>query len=254
MSKVLLITLCLASGNYGRRVQNALGSEPHARDISDESSESLATLLLHMQPSLNAGFRAARPAASNVRTPIMRSTYDVASDCLDEGCPTDAVENLLAQLKKERQTSPEVVFIMKQLESLKQMEKPNKNEMESLVGNLLGTFSATDGSPLGFSGEATKAEWASKYFNTIPKTTVDLAEDCLEKGCPVDLTSELLEKLKAEENPGEEAAKAIKQLEELLAMEEPNKNEVDDLVQELLRAFSASDVSDGTNPLGYSGD
>jgi hypothetical protein len=155
-----------------------------------------------------------------------------ASDCIESGCATEDVSNLVEHLKAVEDPSPEVAQAIKDLEGLMKAAEPNKNALGDLIEGLFGTFKAVDAR-----GSPTKA-------------TLDLAKDCLEEGCPIDMTTGLLEALKGAANPSPDVVKTIGMLEEVLAGPAPNKNLVNLIIKDLLVAAGGV-TTPGEPSLGF---
>jgi len=184
-----------------------------------------------------------RPMSPIVRTraPTM-SALDLADECLKDGCAVDSVRNLISHLKAIKEPTAEVKNALEELEVLTRDDKPDKNALESLVGDLFHAFSGFphESKPTGYS-QSPKAQGGVMWAPA--RATVDLANNCLEEGCPVGIVGDLLEQLKAEENPTAEVLKAIAALENELApsASPPNKNELDNIVGNLVSYFSGVD-------------
>jgi hypothetical protein len=156
-----------------------------------------------------------------------------AADCMDSGCATEDVTNLVEHLKAVKDPSAEVVEAIKDLEALVSAEEPNKNALGDLIEGLFGTFKAVDAR------------------GTPTKETLSFAKSCLEEGCPIDTTAELVAQLKVAVNPSPDVLKTIEMLEEVLASDKPNKNLLNLVIGDLVKA--AALVADNSDPsLGYS--
>jgi hypothetical protein len=131
MSKEVLVYLYLICGCHA-------GSDP---------SKNLATYLLASKPSLiNRRSIPAMPARQ-VRTPsmnVMAIYMDLAETCLEDGCPTEGVSNLVAQLKAVENPTAEAVTAIRDLEELLVEDKPDKNAMASVLEVMLQSFAVID--------------------------------------------------------------------------------------------------------------
>ncbi|KAL1520881.1 hypothetical protein AB1Y20_022442 [Prymnesium parvum] len=92
-------------------------------------------------------------------SPVLMAVEDVATNCLEEGCPIDLVEELIAELKQEGGAQQE--SLVKQLTALLKNPEKNKNEIEKMVGAAARTFSRVEGykfpgEPLGYSLKPTQ--------------------------------------------------------------------------------------------------
>jgi len=225
MSAMDLTSACLKEGcpvDLVTDLLEHLKAEPNPSPEVKKSMAELEKLLASNAPDKNDLEKVVTDMFTDmnkmfrVRAPTM-SAMDLASDCLKQGCPVDSVSNLLEHLKAVKNPSAEVVKSMEELEKLLAASKPDKNELERVVGDMLASFSA----------------------EAPPMSAMDLASDCLKKGCPVDSVSNLLEHLKAVPNPSAEVLKSMKALEELLASSKPDKNELEKVVGDMLASFSA---------------
>jgi len=221
MSAMDLTSNCLKEGCPVDLVSNLLEhlkAEPNPSAEVLKSMNELEDLLASSSPNKNDLERVVTDMNRmfSIRAPTM-SAMDLASDCLKQGCPVDSVSNLLEHLKAVPNPSAEVVKSMEELEELLAASKPDKNELERVVRDMLGSFSA----------------------EAPPMSAMDLASDCLKEGCPVDLVANLLEHLKAVPSPSAEVATSIDELEKLLARTSPDKNALERVVGSLLSIFSA---------------
>jgi len=249
MKEALIVVVCLLCSTNGSRVQSSGRKEPLVEEMTgSDTLKSIAAFLLASNPGLttpksNQGVRAMRPMSPIVRTraPTM-SALDLANECLKDGCAVDSVRNLISHLKAIKEPTAEVKNALEELEALTRDDKPDKNALESLVGDLFHAFSGFphESKPTGYS-QSPKAQGGVMWAPA--RATVDLAANCLEEGCSVGIVGDLLEQLKSEENPTAEVLKAIAALENELApsASPPNKNELDNIVGNLVSYFSGVD-------------
>jgi hypothetical protein len=249
MKEALIVVVCLLCSTNASRVQSSGRKQPLVEEMTgSDTLKSIAAFLLASNPGLitpksNQGVRAMRPMSPIVRTraPTM-SAMDLASECLKDGCSVDSVANLISHLKAIKEPTAEVKNALNELDKLSRYDKPDKNAMETLVGDLFSAFS-------GFSHESKPASYSQSPKATggvmwaPARATIDLAGNCLEEGCPVGIVGDLLEQLKAEKNPTAEVLKTIAALEKELAPSSspPNKNELDNIVGNLVTYFSGVD-------------
>jgi hypothetical protein len=78
--------------------------------------------------------------AYDVFNPKPASSMAVALNCLEAGCSTETVEELIASLKAEKNPDSEVATTIKQLELLLATPTPNKNAIEELVAKVSQGF------------------------------------------------------------------------------------------------------------------
>ena len=82
----------------------------------------------------------------------------------------------------------------------------------------------------------------------------EVAESCLEEGCPLETVEELILKLKAEKNPSAAMVSAINSLQSLVASPDANKNEIEKIVASAARSSSVVDgFTFPGEPTGYTG-
>jgi len=89
-----------------------------------------------------------RPRVAVAR--VSMAIEDVAASCIEEGCPLDLVEDLIAELKAE--DNKEASALVKQLTALIQNPEANRSEIEKFVLAAGRTFSTVEG--FKFPGEA----------------------------------------------------------------------------------------------------
>jgi hypothetical protein len=77
---------------------------------------------------------------------------ETAFFCLEEGCPVDTVEDLLAELKLEKDPSAEMMKTINALEALLADPNASKTDMEKWVAAAARSFSVVEG--FNFPGEA----------------------------------------------------------------------------------------------------
>jgi hypothetical protein len=216
------------------------GEEPLGYSGKKRGAKALATHLFANIPNVIS--KVATPATSVRRARLPRmNVFDLAVSCLEDGCPIDEVSNVVVQLKAINNPNPEIVTAIKDLEKLLVADKPNKNAMASVLGGMVNSFTVIDSSTLPATAYSVGSE---DEFGWRPqKATIDLASDCLDEGCPVDLVSDLVAQLKAEKNSSPESQKIIEELEALLAMDEPNKNALSQLVTAVAKGLRANYVT-----------
>jgi hypothetical protein len=216
------------------------GEEPlaYSKKPMNRGAKALATHLFANIPNLM--YRVATPANSARRSRVPRmNLMDLATACLEDGCPTDDVSNLVAELKAVKSPSPEIVTTIKDLEKLLVEDTPNKNAMASVLESMVESFSVVSDVP----GQAYSVKSDDEFVWRPQKATIELASNCLDEGCPVDLVADLVAQLKAEKNPSPESQEIVKQLEALLAMDAPNKNALSQLVTAVAKGLEATYIT-----------
>jgi DNA repair exonuclease SbcCD ATPase subunit len=161
------------------------------------------------------------------------SRMEFAEKCLEEGCPILTVEDLLLQIKAERDPEypmrPSLVKVVRELEARLQDLKAGQSKLEKLVESV--SVSATASAP-------NQDNARSKPMTGYEK----LAEACLEEGCPVLMTEELLFELKELKGAGPEMAETISELEKVLNDTKARQSEVERLVEDVARGKTVLDV------------
>lgn len=263
-TKIAALFLCLACACHARRV-SPMGGSVNSKRSSDESStdssKSLASLLLALNPAdaFSAPIGAARAPAGVARptshrpmvmgrqaVPKMQvaSKYEyiqMANECLAEGCPVDKLEEFIDLMKKEDLGMVGAMTIA-ELEAELANPRANKNKVEEKVTDLRsilrkafvpglepGWGKAPPGPPL---KPTVKAKFASDIAK-IPdaKTT---AAQCLESGCSLDMLDGLVFHLN--KDPSADPA-MVAELERLLVEKEKNQNAIEKLVRKVGDSF-----------------
>ena len=102
-----------------------------------------------------------------VATPLMadKTLEEMASGCLEEGCPVDLVDDLIESLKADSaalaKKQQSMLVMIGRLQALNANPETNKNEIEKLVGAASRSFSVVGGfdfpgEPLGYSQKPSK--------------------------------------------------------------------------------------------------
>jgi hypothetical protein len=188
--------------------------EPRAKSLA---SFLLATNPRLMNTRLNQGlarppFRVGSQTMDGALKPDT-TAMGMASNCLDAGCPVDLVNDLLTHLKASQDPSPAVVDAIKDLEAQLGSETPDKNKLTDIVDYVSRTFERT--------------------------TAMDMASNCLDEDCAIDLVGDLVAHLKAVKDPSPEVLKVMQDLESQLASDKPDNNVLEKLVQDALRTFTS---------------
>merc|ERR1712048_183452 len=111
----------------------------------------------------------ALPLVTTVRVPrvaaarVQMGIEEMAQSCLEEGCPIDMVEDLIAEFELQADSSSSH-DIVTQLRTLLESPEANRSEIEKLVAAAGRTFSVVEaydfpGIPLGYS---TKPSYGNK--------------------------------------------------------------------------------------------
>ena len=102
-----------------------------------------------------------------IATPLMadKTLEEMASGCLEEGCPVDLVDDLIESLKADAaalaKKQQSMLVMIGRLQALNASPETNKNEIEKLVGAASRSFSVVGGydfpgEPLGYSQKPSK--------------------------------------------------------------------------------------------------
>jgi hypothetical protein len=156
----------------------------------------------------------------------------LALDCLEEGCPVDMVSDLVTKLQNETNPDPELAQVTQELEQLLSTDDADQNVIAEVVAQVAKNQTASNGllHVLGSGINGARDANVNDYR--------DLAVDCLEEGCPVDMISELVSQLKAYENPDPELAQLIQDLEEALMSDDADQNSLAKLVAAVAKNYT----------------
>merc|ERR1719337_816746 len=151
--------MCSMEQLYARAVwplarDDALACHPYLVQMS------LRLMMLATVLALTQGFMLAPLATrtpSRAVAPAM-GYQDAAAACLEDGCSLDTVEDLLAELKAEKNPTAEFMKTINDLEALIGSPNADKNAIEKIVSAASRSFSVVGGfefkgEPMGYTGK-----------------------------------------------------------------------------------------------------
>jgi hypothetical protein len=267
-----LVTNCIEDGCSTESVEYLVSALKAKKDLTKEEKEmitELEKLVVKPEDNKNAiqkllGKVASvfsvtqKPYSAAAFKPSPVSKLKAAQSCLDGGCSVDTVGELLAVLKADEDPDAQVSQTIAQLEKLLGEPEANKNDIQkvieaaaSIFAEAASSFSVakSEGSGLGYTGEPSKKIiYGDMVFKPSPVSKMQIAQDCLDAGCPVDTVEELLATLKTIDNSDLEVSATINDLEKLLVDPAANKNAIQSAVEGVansasLAAYFAKELS-----------
>jgi hypothetical protein len=169
-------------------------------------SKAMKSLLLMLNPTAAFNFVGLAKVAAKgkrmatERIPVVMQSGEafvqLAQDCIDEGCPLMTVEELLLELKAEKNPSAEIDKTIGELEKKLDESKSSRKDVEKLLEGIAKQVEA--------SSEA-KADTALDGIE-------DLVQGCIDEGCPIYTVEELLARLQKVASPSAELKTTIEAL------------------------------------------